>query len=146
MSQQQTIRGACLCGEVQFEVTPPTKWCAHCHCTMCRRAHGAGAVTWFGARSDSLRLTAGAAHLTWYQSSPGARRAFCARCGSSLFFEGQRWPGEIHIVRANVPGPIDREPQAHVFYDVRVDWLPLHDELPKLGGPQGNEPLSPARQ
>lgn len=59
-----------------------------------------------------------------------------------LFFEGERWPGEIHIARASVPGPIDREPQAHVFYDVRVPWLELHDDLRKLGGPQGNQPLA----
>ena len=120
MPGEPTILGACLCGAVQFEVTPPTKWCAHCHCTMCRRAHGAGAVTWFGARSDSFRLAAGQERLQWYRSSPAARRGFCSACGSMLFFEGERWPGEIHIARASVPGPIDREPQAHVFYDERV--------------------------
>ena len=40
--------GACLCGQVRFAIVPPTKWCAHCHCTMCRRAHGAAFVTWIG--------------------------------------------------------------------------------------------------
>ncbi|HZF26128.1 MAG TPA: GFA family protein [Steroidobacteraceae bacterium] len=144
MVTPETIRGACLCEAVQFEVTPPTKWCAHCHCTMCRRAHGAGLVTWFGAAHERFRLTAGEAQLQWYQSSPGARRGFCQRCGSSVFFEGERWPGEIHITRASVAGAIDREPLAHVFYDVRVDWLELHDELRKLGGPQGNQRLAPA--
>jgi hypothetical protein len=141
MNTPRIIRGACLCEAVRFEVDPPTKWCAHCHCTMCRRAHGSGVVTWFGAHSTSFRLTAGEEQLQWYRSSPSARRGFCARCGSTLFFEGERWPGEIHIVRANVPGEIDREPQAHVFYDLRVTWLDLHDELKKLGGPEGNQPL-----
>jgi hypothetical protein len=59
-----------------------------------------------------------------------------------LFFEGERWPDEIHIVRASVPGAIDREPSAHVFFDMRVGWLGLHDELAKFGGPSGTEPLS----
>ena len=142
MTTPEVIRGACLCEGVQFEVTPPTKWCAHCHCTMCRRAHGAGVVTWFGARSDSFRLTTGAEQLQWYQSSPAARRGFCRSCGTTLFFECARWPSEIHITRASVPGAIDREPQAHVFYDVRVEWLTLHDDLAKLGGPKGNERLA----
>lgn len=39
--------GRCLCGALQFSVRFPTKWVAHCHCTMCRRAHGAAFVTWF---------------------------------------------------------------------------------------------------
>ncbi len=142
MSQLQIIRGGCLCGAVGFEVTPPTKWCAHCHCTMCRRAHGAGVVTWFGAHSSSFRLISGTEELKWHQSSPTARRGFCGRCGSSMFFEGERWPGEVHIARATVAGPIDREPAAHVFFDVRVDWLDLDDHLKKLGGPLGTQLLT----
>jgi hypothetical protein len=138
----EPIVGACLCGGLRFEVAPPTKWCAHCHCSMCRRAHGAGVVTWFGAHSDSFRLVSGEELLRWYQSSEGARRGFCTRCGSMLFFEGQRWPGEIHIARACVPGRIDREPRAHVFYDQHVEWLQLSDELAKFGGPTGTEPLT----
>lgn len=142
MGDSQLIHGGCLCGAVTFEVTPPTKWCAHCHCTMCRRTHGAGVVTWFGAHSTSFRLVAGSGELQWHRSSPGARRGFCGRCGSPLFFEGERWPGEIHIARASVAGPIDREPTAHVFFDLRVDWLNVHDDLRKLGGPLGNQPLA----
>ncbi len=141
MVDSQLIRGACLCGAVTFEVTPPTKWCAHCHCTMCRRAHGAGMVTWFGAPSASFRLVTGDDELRWHQSSATARRGFCGRCGSPLFFEGERWPGEIHIARASVAGPIDREPTAHVFFDLRVGWLDVHDDLRKLGGPSGTQPL-----
>ena len=141
MVDAQLMRGACLCGAVTFEVTPPTKWCAHCHCTMCRRAHGAGVVTWFGAPSASFRLVTGDDELKWHPSSATARRGFCGRCGSPLFFEGERWPGEIHIARASVAGPIDREPTAHVFFDLRVGWLDLHDDLRKLGGPLGNQPL-----
>ena len=136
------IDGACLCESLRFEVTPPTKWCAHCHCSMCRRAHGAAVVTWFGVPVSSFRLTAGADLLKWYQSSTQARRGFCSRCGSTLFFEGERWPGEIHIARASVPGKIDREPAAHVYFDIHVDWLGFNDSLKKLGGTTGTEPLS----
>jgi hypothetical protein len=137
-----SIAGACLCEGVRFEVTPPTKWCSHCHCTMCRRTHGAAVVTWFGAHSASFRLTAGEHLLQWYQSSASARRGFCSRCGSTMFFEGERWPGEIHIARANVPGQIDREATAHVYFDIHVGWLEFNDALRKLGGPSGMEPLS----
>src|SRR5262245_43507574 len=137
----ELITGSCLCGSVRFEVTPPTKWCAHCHCTMCRRAHGAAVVNWFGAHCSSVRVSSEAHLLKWYQSSSGARRGFCAQCGSALFFEADRWPGETHIARACVPGAIDREPVAHLFFDEHVDWLEFKDSLKKLGGSSGNQPL-----
>jgi hypothetical protein len=98
-------------------------------------------VTWFGVARSSFQLITGAEALKWHQSSPAARRAFCGQCGSSLFFEGERWPDEIHITRASIAGPIDRKPSAHVFFDGRVGWIDVHDGLRKLGGPLGTEPL-----
>lgn len=40
------VSGACLCGAVRYEVTDLLEQVAHCHCTMCQRAHGAAFVTW----------------------------------------------------------------------------------------------------
>lgn len=140
----EKFTGSCLCEGIAFEITPPSKWCGHCHCTMCRRAHGAGVVTWFGVGSAQMQLTRGADLLQWYQSSatpPLARRGFCRRCGSMLFFEGERWAGETHVARASVPGNIDREPRAHVYYDSHVAWLQVDDGLRKLGGPSGMQPI-----
>jgi hypothetical protein len=135
------FRGACLCGTVKFEVTPPTKWCAHCHCSMCRRAHGAGVVTWVGVPEAQFRVTAGESAVVRYDSSPGAYRRFCGKCGTQLFFAGKRWPGEVHIALATFEGDIDRQPQAHAYFDRHVGWLPWDDALPKYGGSSGTEPL-----
>ena len=97
---------------------------------MCQRAHGAAFVTWVGVEAGQLELIADES-LQWYASSAEARRGFCSRCGSSLFFESARWPGEIHIVRASVPGAIDREPQAHVFTASAAAWYHGSDALPR---------------
>jgi hypothetical protein len=136
-----SFTGGCLCGGIRFEVEPPTKWCAHCHCSLCRRAHGAGYITWFGVARDQFRIDDSEQLLTWYRSTSAARRGFCSRCGSTLFFEGDRWPDERHIVLAVMDGPIDREPQAHVFFDSGAPWIRVSDDLPKLGGDSGNEPM-----
>ncbi len=141
MADDAVLSGGCLCGAVRFEVTPPTKWCAHCHCSLCRRAHGAAFVTWFGVERPQFAVTSGDGQIAWYQSSATARRGFCARCGSTLFFEGERWPTEIHIALAHMDGPIDRAPTAHVFYDSHVSWFEPGDGLRRLGGPSGNEAL-----
>jgi len=134
------VAGACLCGALRFEVELPTLYCAHCHCGMCRRAHGAGFVTWFGIPQERFRITAGAEKLVRYQSSEHATRSFCGGCGSSLFFATTQRPGELDVVLANMDGPIDRAPEFHVFIDDRADWVHIGDALPRLGGPTGLEP------
>lgn len=135
------MRGACLCGAVRFQIDAPTKWCAHCHCTMCRRAHGAAFVTWVGVQASQLRVVDGQADLVAYASSAPAKRTFCGACGSTLFFESTRWPDEIHVALANVDDPIDRAPTAHVFFDLKVPWVEVHDALGKRGGEDGMQPL-----
>jgi hypothetical protein len=136
-----SFRGECLCGAVKFEVTPPTKWCANCHCSMCRRAHGAAFVTWVGVPEPQFRITAGPDQLVRYPSSETAHRTFCRRCGSTMFFESTKWPGEVHITRANFIGDIDHPVQAHAFWDDRCDWWHVDDRLQKLGGKTGTQPL-----
>jgi hypothetical protein len=96
---------------------------------MCRKAHGAGYVTWAGFDSGHFNLVSGDHHLEWYESSPGARRGFCRTCGSTMLFESERWQGETHVALACIEDPIDREPQAHVFYGSHVDWMPIDDAL-----------------
>jgi hypothetical protein len=52
-------------------------------------------------------------------------------------FEGRK----LDIPLGTVDGPIDRAPQVHVFFDSRADWVAVGDELPRLGGRTGLEPL-----
>ena len=127
-----SAHGQCLCGQVRFEVSLPTRWCAHCHCTMCRRAHGAAFVTWFGVDEEAFRLTAGDDRLRWYPSSDLGRRGFCKECGTTLLFESGRWAGERHVTLASMLDPIDLEPQLHAFFDSHVDWIVLADALPRF--------------
>jgi hypothetical protein len=141
-------RGACLCGAVRFHAVLPSRWVAHCHCTYCRRAHGAPFVTWAGFASEQLAFEADSIPPSWYESSPGARRGFCPRCGTPLIFESRRWPGETHLARALFTDPLDREPSAHVFFESHVPWLEVNDDLPKKvsqSNPVAAQPAAPQR-
>lgn len=134
MAKAQTVHGGCLCGAVRFALDLPSKWCAHCHCSMCRRAHGAGFVTWVGFEKARFHLLRGAQQLQWYDSSPGARRGFCNTCGSTMLFESERWKDETHVALACIDEAIDRVPQANVFFDAHVDWIPIDETLKTIGG------------
>jgi hypothetical protein len=137
----ELLRGGCLCGGVRFEIEPPTRFCAHCHCSLCRRAHGAPLVTWAGVPLAQFRITHGKELLGSYASSPRAKRSFCKGCGSSLLFESSRWPNEIHVAVANIDTPLDRPVSAHVFFDDRADWFALDAPLARYGGTTGVESL-----
>lgn len=132
---EASASGSCLCGSISFTARLPTQWVAHCHCTRCRRAHGAAFVTWAGMAAEQVTIEDSAATLRWYGSSGGAERGFCSRCGSPLFFRSPGWPGELHIARALFTDPLDREPQAHGYYDTHVEWVHLADDLPKKSDP-----------
>ena len=141
-SSSQQVRGACLCGAVGFTVTLPTLFCGHCHCTMCRRNHGAGFVTWIAVPRTQVSVDRGTDRLTRYQSSEHGSRSFCSFCGSSLFCVSSLHPDVIDIPLGNMEGPIDRLPESHVYFDDRAAWTLICDDLPRLGGASGMEPTT----
>ena len=134
MSMNNQANGSCFCGAIGFTAKLPSKWCAHCHCSMCRKTHGAGFVTWAGFEADQVEITGGEDQLSWFDSSAGAQRGFCQKCGSSLFFRSERWAGEIHIALGCMDDPIDRQPQANVFFDKHVEWMPVDASLKQVDG------------
>jgi hypothetical protein len=127
------VEGGCLCGAVRYSIALPPLWVAHCHCSMCRRAQGAGFVTWVGASETDFLLESGAEALARYQSSAAATRSSCSRCGSPLFFQSSHWPGEIHVTLASLDSAAGLEPAAHAYWSSRAGWIGWDGgELPKV--------------
>jgi len=125
------IEGACLCGGITYRTSDEPLWCAHCHCSLCRRFAGAAFVTWTGIREETASINDDNGLLGWYSSSPGAQRGFCSQCGTSLFFRSEKWPGELHVATATISGDICLAPQGHVCYQDRVSWVEAADDLPR---------------
>lgn len=138
---ESVVRGSCLCGAVSFSIEQPVKWCGHCHCSMCQRSHGAGYVTWIVVPRDQFSIDAGENELTRFASSDHGTRSFCQRCGSSLLCESTHHPDEIDVVLANLEDPLARAPEAHIYFDDRAHWMRIGDDLPRLGGKTGIEPI-----
>lgn len=138
---QLSIKGGCYCGKIVYQVQLPVKWCAHCHCTQCRHTQAAPLVTWFGVDKTQFDLVKGEQDIAWFDSSEKARRGHCIHCGTPLFFEGEKWPDEVHITRESTQQDIHQKPQIHVFFDRHVSYLEFCDELPRYGGPDGFSPI-----
>lgn len=135
-SEGGKAEGSCFCGAIRFRVPLPPLWVAHCHCSMCRRAQGAPFVTWFGIPGEQFEFVGTADELRTFHSSPEARRSFCGRCGTPLFFESSRWPGELHVTLASLDPQVAAtlSPQAHVYWSDRAPWCAVQDDLPKKSG------------
>jgi hypothetical protein len=133
------VTGSCFCGAVRFELELPVLFCGHCHCSMCRKAHGASFVTWTAVPPDRLKITDGELDIAVFKSSAHGSRSFCRQCGSQLFCRPDSEVVDIPL--ACLHGEIGLEPNAHYFYDSRADWTDVNDDLPKYGGEKGNEPL-----
>lgn len=93
-------------------------------------------MTWVGVEKEQVFIHDPYQLVEWYATPSETKRAFCKRCGSSMFFSSPKWPGELHITRANFSDPIDREPQMHGYYDTHVSWFSVSDNLPKKTDPQ----------
>lgn len=90
--------GGCLCGAVRFTARLDRTTFGACHCVMCRRWTGSallgisvpeGNVTWEGAD-----------HIATRQTSAWAMRAWCADCGSGLWFkvtDDSPWAGALEL-------------------------------------------------
>ena len=141
MSTIQRASGSCFCGSVRFTVTLPSLFCVHCHCSMCRRLQGAAFVTWFSIPRGQLALETPESGLERYASSDHGSRTSCSGCASPLFYESEHRPEQVDVVLASMQEPIDRSPQMHVFFDDRALWTVVDDDLPRLGGVTGLEPI-----
>ena len=138
------IRGACLCGSVRYATERARGPMAHCHCAMCRKAHGAAFSTVLPVDRASFRWTRGEEHVRSYESSPGKHRCFCSRCGSQLVSH-RDGDEETLLLRA---GCIDDDPGlrpvAHGWVGSRAPWFEPSDALPRFergfpGAPPGLE-------
>lgn len=80
--------GSCLCGGVSFRIEGPARGVINCFCSQCRKSSG-HYVAATRVNKDDLFFEQDAT-LSWYESSPGIQRGFCAACGSSLFWDNHR--------------------------------------------------------
>ena len=121
--------GACLCGEVRFRVEGEIEEVSHCHCSICRRIHGAAFGTYAGVKSADFQWLGGASKVKSYTSSQGVRRTFCADCGSTLQALFDVEPEMIYLTLGTVRGnPVLPEP-FHIFVGSRASWYTITDDF-----------------
>jgi hypothetical protein len=133
--------GGCLCGAVRYEATGEPFAVNYCHCADCRKHNGAPVVALAGYKDEQVVFTG--ADRKRYESSPGADRAFCENCGTTLTWEGDGGElgaiFEIHISTFDEPEQL--VPTSHAFETERLPWFDVADALPRFQGFSDASPL-----
>ena len=73
------IRGSCLCGDVAWQVDGPVELMSHCHCSRCRKSHGAAFATALSTCPELSRVArpfASAGNVGTVFSHPAGRSRF----------------------------------------------------------------------
>lgn len=123
-------KGGCHCGAVRYEMPAEVAHAALCHCSDCRRASGAPVVAWGLAPRDKVAI---AGEPVAYASSEHARRHFCGRCGTSLFYTNEQvFPGMIDVQIATLDDPDEIAVGAQIQTAERIGWMARLDAMPSF--------------
>jgi len=117
-----TYHGSCLCAAVSYQLLAAPKALTHCHCSQCRKGHGAAFASYASVPRNALKVLTGAGSISTYHSSPSVQREFCARCGSNLFWS--RVEGEfsdwVSVALATLDTPFTPHSQKHIHLDAKA--------------------------
>jgi hypothetical protein len=124
------VEGSCFCGEVRYEADGPFNTMMSCHCSMCRKHHGAAFATYVSAPIDSFRWTQGENSLLRYQSSAQGTRNSCGVCGSTVPLTIPAYSLAL-LPAGPLEGDLGITPQAHIFVGSKAPWYTITDDLPQ---------------
>lgn len=118
------LRGSCLCGAVSYSAAGPVERASHCYCTMCQKQHGAASGTYANVARAGLTIERGEDFITEYASSDHGRRAFCRRCGSTLFWRSEASPERIALTLGALDSPFTDPVEIELYTDTKPSWRP----------------------
>ncbi len=123
------IHGSCECGRIRYEVDGDIEDFSHCHCSQCRRLHGAAYDTFAGISLHKLRYISGETDIKIYASSESNDRVFCAECGSNILVDPKQEPEVLYISMSTVDGDPPRPTGYHAFVGSKALWHEITDDL-----------------
>tara|TARA_R100000322_G_scaffold70951_1_gene44617 strand:- start:18337 stop:18639 length:303 start_codon:yes stop_codon:yes gene_type:complete len=92
-----------------------------CHCTQCRKTTGHYLSA---TQVPTANLTIAGDTLAWFQSSPEARRGFCVKCGSSLFWQ-QGGREMTSVMTGTLDGATGLTTSTHIHLEDKGDYYAI---------------------
>ena len=123
------ITGRCECGRVKYRADGEISDYSHCHCSQCRRLHGAAFASFAGVPRAGFTYDSGEADLKCYASSRTHGRVFCGHCGSNILVKLEAEPETLYLGTMDGTPPLP--PGYHIYVGSRAPWYTITDDLPQ---------------
>lgn len=131
------MRGSCLCGEIEFQLTGnPTK-IYQCHCSLCRKQGGSSSNSSILVEGNNFRWISGQEKISSYVKPTGFRSDFCSRCGSPVP-NPLRTTSYYWVPAGLLDDDVGLEVAVHLFVGSRASWdktssgVPQYETMPRL--------------
>jgi hypothetical protein len=125
------ITGRCECGKVKFQVKGEIHDYSHCHCSQCRRLHGAAFASFGGVARKDFSYVSGEQDLSTYASSSDHDRVFCSNCGSNILVALEGEPESLYLSMGAVDGNPKCPPDYHIYLGSKAPWYTHSDQSPR---------------
>ena len=126
---QESRGGGCQCGRIRYRADVSGAEAYLCHCRMCQRATGSVSIAFKQVLQKDVDWSG---EPDWYDSSPIARRPYCAACGTSLGFVFLEGSDKMDLTVASFDDPSRFVPKWHFGAEsihrhwLNTDGLPEH--------------------
>jgi hypothetical protein len=127
--------GACQCGELRLSAAGEPLRIGVCHCLSCQRR--TGSTHGFNAyyREEQVRIVGPRAKFTRAgQEGRTLTNHFCPRCGTTVYWEADAFPGTIGIAVGIFAEPDFPAPQYSVWDDSMHNWIRLPEGIVHFAG------------
>ncbi|GAA6137714.1 GFA family protein [Arenicella sp. 4NH20-0111] len=118
-----TLKGSCLCGDVNYSLKDDFKAFYQCHCKQCQQLTGSAFASNLFTDTDNIDWVSGADRVKVYEHpSREFSNAFCLGCGSALPFLNKSKSALIVPAGSLIDAPAI-VPQANIFVSEEACWL-----------------------
>jgi len=128
MDKIRTLHASCLCKGVDIKIVGIMRSVINCHCIQCTKTHGNFAS--YTSTLENNIIYKSRNTLKWYKSSKQAKRGFCNKCGSSIFFKRKK-SKNISISAGLFKNPTNLSTISHIYVKNKRDYYYIKDKLPK---------------
>jgi hypothetical protein len=127
----QRLTGRCLCEGIAYEIEGELGPIFHCHCSKCRRWHGAVFRSRATIHASQFKWLKGEELLSRYYSSEFVLKYFCSVCGSNLISTYDNEPMKIGVPLGGLEQAPSNTPEGHIFVGSKSPWFEITDDLPQ---------------
>jgi hypothetical protein len=120
-----TRTARCCCGQLTITITADPVANAICHCDSCKRRTGSAFGWSVYVRDTDVGTVTGEATPYTVPTTPAATRTFCRRCGTTLFWKADIFPGMTGIAAGAFADAGMPAPTISASSDKRCAWVEL---------------------